>query len=362
MSTYKILKNDTVLLSQPYLIDELGRTGAQFLNQIHYWLEQKNTGINHNNHHWVYNTAEEWAKQLRVSVRSIRRYINLFLEKKLIQVQKLSKHKSNRTNYITINYEALHNLNTKFKSDTHRDKVAPSCGQNGTMVIQKITNKELNNKSIKDISLHQKQAKQVDIIKNSKTEEKKEAQTIHNTTVQDMLKFWNDRFLKNTKIMNKDLAKQLMAAFKYKCNGNLRKWENYLDRLQSSTYIMSETFKLTLSWALKFKTMDRIFESDLGVQDIPIKADTKTEENKAVEHITTIDESQSCKNIRSIILKKFGALTYNAWFTKVIFVDIKGDIKLKAQNKFVEDYVLQHFGSILNYNLSSNLKVDKVCS
>ncbi len=351
MSTYKILKKDTVLLCQPYLIDELGRTGAQFLNQIHYWLEQKNTGIHHNNHRWVYNTAEEWASQLRVSVRSIRRYINLFLEKNLIRVEKLSKHKSNRTNYITINYEALHHLNTQLDATNQRDKMAPSPCQDDTMVIQKITNKDINNKSIKKTVAPPKQAEQVDGIKNSKVKEKEEP-SLKKTTVQDMLKLWNTYFLKNQKTMDKDLAKNLMAAFNHKCDRHFKKWENYLDRIKSSAYLMSADFKLSLNWALKFKTMDRIFEADLGVQDIPLKIDTQTQENKAIEHIAAIGESEPCKNIRHVLLKKIGSIAYNAWFTKVSLVEYERTIKLKAQNKFVEDYIMQHFGSFLDYDLS----------
>jgi hypothetical protein len=353
MSTYKILKNDTVLLCQPYLIEALGRTGAQFLNQIHYWLEQQNTGVQHNNHHWVYNTAEEWASQLRVSVRSIRRYINLFLEKNLIRVEKLSKHKSNRTNYITINYEALQHLNTQFDATNQRDKMAPSSCQDDTMVIQKITNKDLNNKSIIKIIAPTQQAEQVDDIKNINVQEKNE-QGLKKTTVQDMLKIWNMHFPKNQKTMDKDLAKQLMAAFNHKCDHNLKKWENYLDRIKSSAYIMSADFKLSLIWALKFKTIDRIFESDLGVQDIPIKADAKTEESKAREHIVAIDEPEPCKTLRHVLLTKIGSIAYNAWFTKVVFVMRNNEVILKAENKFVEDYIMQHFGSFLNYTLSQN--------
>jgi len=353
MSTYKILKNDTVLLCQPYLIDALGRTGAQFLNQIHYWLEQKNTGVQHNNHHWVYNTAEEWANQLRVSVRSIRRYINLFLEKNLIRVEKLSKHKSNRTNYITINYEALHNLNTQFDATNQRDKMAPSPCQDDTMVIQKITNIDLNNKSKKEIEAPSQQAEQVDGINTIHVEEEKE-QCLKKTTVQDMLKSWNMHFPNGQKMMDKDLAKQLMAAFNHKCGGNFKKWENYLDRIKSSAYLMSTDFKLSLNWALKFKTMDRIFESDLGVQDIPIKVDALTQDNQATEHIKNVAEAAPCKNMRLLILKKIGSIAYNAWFTKVLFVEHHGEVTLKAENKFVEDYIMHHFGSFLNYDLSQN--------
>ena len=43
MQTYKLLEQDSVLLSQPLLIEHFGRAGAQFLSQLHYWLEMKET-------------------------------------------------------------------------------------------------------------------------------------------------------------------------------------------------------------------------------------------------------------------------------------------------------------------------------
>ena len=41
MQTFKLLPHDSVMLIQPELIEHFGRAGAQFLNQLHYWLEQQ---------------------------------------------------------------------------------------------------------------------------------------------------------------------------------------------------------------------------------------------------------------------------------------------------------------------------------
>jgi hypothetical protein len=106
------MQNHT-LIAQAHLIDEFGRTGAQFINQIHYWIKKKNIGIIHDDKKWVYNTAEEWAKQLLVSTRTIERYISTFLKTGIIKVKKLSSHKSNRTNFLTLNYELLESLTSQ---------------------------------------------------------------------------------------------------------------------------------------------------------------------------------------------------------------------------------------------------------
>ncbi len=365
------------LIAQAHLIDEFGRTGAQFINQIHYWIKKKNVGIIHNDKKWIYNTAEEWAKQLLVSTRTVERYINAFLKLGVIKVEKLSSHKSNRTNFLTLNYESLKNLNPNTDKKNHKtfdtfqpmnDKMSESTRQNVGMVIQENTNKDLNNKSDLDKIIHpslkKKQAEQVTdknikingtggtehISSMAKIDEFKSQHysVIKNTTVQDMLALWNQAFPTSEMKMNKELAQLLLSAFKQKCDDNMKKWENYLNRLQSSDYITSEAFNLSLNWALKFNTMDRIFKGELGVKDIPVQLDIKTEESRAHEHIQGCVqlETDACCQIRLLVLQKLGAHVYNAWFTKVIFVQKDREFKIKADNKFVEDYILQHFGHL----------------
>ena len=372
------MQNHT-LIAQAHLIDEFGRTGAQFINQIHYWIKKKNVGVIHDDKKWIYNTAEEWAKQLLVSTRTVERYINAFLKLGVIKVEKLSSHKSNRTNFLTLNYESLKNLNPKTDKNNHKtfdtfqpmnDKMSESTRQNVGMVIQENTNKDLNNKSDSDKIIHhslkKKQAEQV-IHKNIKIngvgETKKIPKSsninisrasaqipVKNTTVQDMLALWNQAFPTSSMKMNKDLAPLLLSAFKQKCDHNMKRWENYLHRLQSSDYITSEAFNLSLNWALKFNTMDRIFKGELGVKDIPVQLDIKTEESRAFDHIQGCVqlETDACCQIRLLVLQKLGAFVYNAWFTQVIFVQKAGEFKIKAENKFVEDYILQHFGHLFS--------------
>jgi hypothetical protein len=246
--------------------------------------------------------------------------------------------------------------------------MSASLGQSVPMVIQESTYKDLNNKSDKIVSysLTSKQAEQVTYqnIKNKRVGDKNnivratnsdvsispDLKAVKNTTVQDMLSLWNHTFSSSSTRMSKDLAPLLLSAFKQKCDGNMKRWENYLHRLQSSDYITSEAFNLSLNWALKFKTMDRIFKGELGAKDIPVELDKKTEERRALDHIQSsmMTEPMSCGDIRSLILQKLGANTYNAWFTKVKFVDVSGEIKMKADNKFVEDYVLQHFSHLFS--------------
>lgn len=354
MQTYKLLEDDGVLLAQPHLIKQLGRTGATFLNQIHYWLTHEQLGVMHEGKRWIYNTAKEWGQQICLSERQIHHYLKKFSDMGFLIIKKLNQKRYDRTNYITLNYDVLDQLyHSQMKVQQHPAVSSESKMMKSQNLYTKITNKEINNQSnIQNhvVDSHQ-QVEQVDSLnlQNERVEKNTPSCATKKTTIaQDMLHIWHKMFPNKTAVMDKILAKQLVAAFNHKCQKNLDHWQNYLERMQTSSFIMSNQFNLTLDWALKFKTIDRIFNGDLGVKKIPVKVDEKKQEEEAKTHIQRVDESPSCQQIRSILLQSIGSVKYNAWFTKVKFVERGGEIQMKAENQFVEDYIKQHFGQFLN--------------
>ena len=64
----------------PTLAEKIGINEAILLQQIHYWL--KTSGHEHDGKKWIYNTYEDWKKQLRwCSTSTIKRAV-LELERK----------------------------------------------------------------------------------------------------------------------------------------------------------------------------------------------------------------------------------------------------------------------------------------
>jgi hypothetical protein len=360
MQTYKLLEQDTVLLSQPELIKKFGRVGAQFIHQLHYW-EVKQAGILHDGAQWIYNTADAWAEQLQISVRQIRRIIKNLREAGVILIKKLSTHKSNRTNYYSLNYDFLNGFSqeteTQPQTCPHRDILSSSLGHKGTMVIQRLTNKDFNNKSevleekgksLVVCNASKNLIEQVPITKNSEIREGQGRDTKVNTTVQDMIGLWNKTFDKAQAQLSKDLSRNLMGAFKHKFDQSLDKWQHYCHLIASSDYMMGESFTLTLSWALKFATIDRILVKGLGVKDIPFKPSETSLEQKAQDHIQNTSEPKTCKKARRLILKALGASAYVSWFTQVDFTETgQGDVRIKPHNTFVQDVIQTKFSSVL---------------
>ena len=356
MQTFKLLPHDSVMLIQPELIEHFGRAGAQFLNQLHYWLEQQKCGKQHQGKNWIYNTEESWAQQLRLSVRQFRRHVSTLKKMGVIFVKKLSSHKSNRTNYFSINYAGLEGLTTENKPEciaslsaetrsfVHEDIMASSSGQNGLLYIDtKITNKDLNKSE--DL-LPQKNPeelypeKQVEQVENkiSKNKEK-------NSTVQEMLEIWNENFQdKANSKLNKAIAPLLVAAFKTKFESKLENWKAYCTKIKSSSYLMSDAFKLTIAWALKFLTIDRIGAGELGVRkNKPVALD----DIQINQMIDDLDESADTKAVRHTIAKAIGYAAYYSWFHQAKFVEKNGEVRLVAPNAFVEQYWQTHFDWVM---------------
>jgi hypothetical protein len=368
MQTYKLFEGDTVLLAQPLLISILGRTGATFLNQIHYWIKKNNVGVTYEGQNWIYNTAKQWGGQICLSERQIRHYIKKFSAMGIILVKKLKAKSYDRTNYITINYEALKRSEiSKILTPLQTAVPAESKRKKPRVLYTKITNKE-NNKSKgkgdkkidrQDVSSPSHAINQVEQVENIRLNPNKvisnkntEQHSQHNepfkrTTAQDMLDLLQKTFPNVKSLMDKNLARNLVAAFNHKFSKNMIIWKNYLERLQSSNFIMSSDFILTIDWILKFKTIDRILNGGLGVKDIPVKIDDTAQQQKAYSHVESVVESEVCKNFRRSMIKAIGAISYNSWFKQVMLSETRGKIQMKVENQFINDQINQRFGDPL---------------
>lgn len=354
MQTYKLLSNDTVLLSQPELVKHFGRSGAQLLSQLHYWLSKKQSmGCKYQNTIWIYNSAEEWAGQLQLSVRHVRRLVAEFVKLGIVRVAKLNKIKTVRTNYYSINYEQLKSFIDREKPCSpcvSGDKMSPSSCQNDMIYIQKKTSKDFNKSELpqnfdREGNCRSNSKSQVKLVNDLNLKTK-----IKTSTAQDMLKIWNKFFIDKAEAkLSKELAPLLVAAFKNKFANNLKNWEEYCWQIKSSTYLMGESFKLTINWALKFTTIERIRAGELGVkshsrigEESTILGQTHREQQ--IEHmIESLGEPQSAKALRYKIIKAIGHNAYYSWFHLAKFYEGEEGIQLVAPNPFVAQYWETHF-------------------
>lgn len=310
------------ILMQTDLAREMGRSAAQLLQQIHYWMvNDKVSGIVHDGKKWIINSYEEWANDLGiVSKSTIQRSLKKLKDLGLIEVNHLLKEKGNRTNCISLKYdqiEAFLSKNEKQnKSESshlespHRVKMILSSSQNESIIYSnKITNKEiLITKSERQCSesVLNNQSEQVQKIR--KYAEYEEQRPNHPTIVQDMIDVWNKIFPKNQTKLTKELSRNLNSAYKNKFNSDLKLWKNYCLMIESSNYLTSDQFSLYLDWAIKFKTMEDIENGRYGCKNLMRELERKKEiESLRIEIFQEIDdlpESIECKNLRKKLLRK----------------------------------------------------------
>lgn len=361
MQTFKLLPHDSVMLLQPVLIKNFGKSGALLLSQLHYWLSKDNSlGCNYQGNRWIYNTAEEWGEQLQLSARYVRQLFSKFTNLGIVKVAKLHKIKSVRTNYYSIDYDILNDLILKEEnSDGHAEQSSSPLGKNNLMYNDtKTTTKDFNKSELeqkkqrgKGVLSGKKQVKQVKLVKNKVLKIEKERKkknknpqepntkthSIKPSIAQEMLQIWNDALGKKAPAtMSKDLAPYLVGAFSTKFGREMRQWQRYCELIKTSEYLMQERFDLSLFWALKFSTIDRLRAGGLGVKPECLTIEAVIDAAQLEELITGLDESIDVKTLRRAIAQAVGAANYRSWFHQASFVKKEGKILLVAPNSFVE--------------------------
>ncbi len=305
--------------------------------------DSQNIHIDENEKVWIRTTQEQLASTLGCVRMTVIRTVKFLKEYGII----ITKKTFNETGYHTLCYT----LSDEFLASKKFQELNSIC--NVPNATQQCYNHLINsNKSNKSKDNFSKE------FQRKKEEEEGQPKT---TIAQDMLSMWNRYFPRQMMSMSKDLARYLVAAFQRKFK-SLRAWDKYLTAIKHSAYLMGEKFKLFLNWILKFRTIDRIMNGELGCPQYDY-TDLETAEEKqhrilmeVVDHIEAIDESEKCKTARRGILQKLRTLyhpdeigsIYQDWFKKVRLEEKAGDIWLTADSAFRRDYILMRFNSILS--------------
>jgi predicted transcriptional regulator len=322
----------------------LCKTEGLFLNRLYFWSShRKSYGIEKDGRVWIYNTLDNWSDQIGVSKSSIRRAIKSLKDKKIIDSNYLSANKRNRTLYYSINFDGINDflLSIKSSSCVQKNNISNRINEHldEHMYIED-NSKQIINKSYKSEKDSYTKTHDTKVNSTEFNETKYEKPTI----IQDMLKIWNEEFSNSNIQLTKSLARFLVAAFKTKFKSCLKEWKKYLKTLKTSTFIMSEKFKLSVWWVIKFITIDRIRAGELGAKPESVVTELEDLTEKAKDHIKLVKESEKCKDFRKKIMKIMKPSIYVSWFTKVDFEEINGRIVMKAHNSFVEDWIMRNFG------------------
>lgn len=121
------------LVVNPALAERIGLNEAIALQQVHYWVQRGNSGVDHGGKIWIYNSHEEWTEQFPFwSKDQIKRIFASLKKQGLLLIEQLRKAEHNRTNYYAVNYhhESLKaaEINDQANPPHRESEIAPSMG------------------------------------------------------------------------------------------------------------------------------------------------------------------------------------------------------------------------------------------
>ena len=95
------------LVISPQLAERIGLNEAIVLQQLKYWLNETESGLDHDGQRWVYNTVDQWQKQFPFwSVDTVKRALKSLQLQGIIFAEQLAKSKHDRTYHYAINYQS----------------------------------------------------------------------------------------------------------------------------------------------------------------------------------------------------------------------------------------------------------------
>jgi len=101
-----MLFNFRPLVINPELATRIGLNEAIVLQQVNYWINDKEQGVIHAGRRWVFNSYESWVKQFPFwSADTVKRAFTSLVKQGCLDVEQLNKSQHDRTNYYTINHD-----------------------------------------------------------------------------------------------------------------------------------------------------------------------------------------------------------------------------------------------------------------
>ncbi|MBK5146031.1 conserved phage C-terminal domain-containing protein [Budviciaceae bacterium BWR-B9] len=101
-----LLLNSRPIIVIPELAVKIGLPEAVLLQQVHYWLTDTTSGIDHDGRRWIYNTIDEWVEQFPFwSASTIKRAFAELKRLGIVFIEQLSSDPRDKTNFYSINYE-----------------------------------------------------------------------------------------------------------------------------------------------------------------------------------------------------------------------------------------------------------------
>ncbi len=335
------------------------------LNRIIYLIE-KEKAFQINNNYWAKIANSDLAKKVRCTKNTVISHGNKLVEAGILIKAKFEKDKLNHTNFWAINpsvdieklrtlfvppiaqkFGRIYNINKSLinHNQSNASDVCFSKKNSGTEKVKKPKNHNVTPSPATITTTSPATTSSVTVAKPT------------NTTVQDMIKFFNETLGLNVQL-TKERSCFLYSAFNRKFNRNLENWRKFLKNIKDSQFIKTLVIQRKdgfLDWLLSFKVINSILSGGFGCKAIEFCNEIISEpqaKNQAENHIFACEESEECKNVRRNMLETLGGQIYQAYLSKIKMKTIKttnvADCSKREKieisgDRFIVDYVLNNF-------------------
>jgi hypothetical protein len=340
--------NEAFLVLSPATVKIVGRSAAIVLQQLHYWISSSaQYGHEKDGKRWIYNTYEEWQKQIKVfSTKTIQRAFKTLLDFEIVLSERLNKKASDQTRSYTIVYEKLSELLNVEVAEFFptKDKMTKSSGQNVQIFI-KNTEKTAEKTSLSERAEKSEKIEIFDLNQNNQDSES-------TNVAEQMLALWNDIIENNQPIsLNIRRTRFLTKAHGDSFNSDMNQWTDYCYKIASSKFLMGEVndFKASLDWCLKFDVIQKINEGQYSQGTRDVKRENK--DSKKIMNEFNINhetfESIEAIALRNKIKSDVTAELYISWFEDTRILIEQGRGTLFVGNAFKKDRIKNQFRDLL---------------
>lgn len=398
--------SDAIALNNRLIEKNYGHVSFCVINTIknclNYFIENNNHQVKyHDDKPWIYKPLSYIADKANVSERHVQRIVNRLKEEGILDSNKLNPHRN--INYYTLNIDYMRgegllketSSNSPRQNNLHPKKPTNTTTQdminiwNATFPLNReILTKQLGSylyqayKTSFDLQIsnwesycHYLLSKYPNgysldnALKFSSIREYTnrnipskgtfQEKTIHSehqnssideTKINEMISIWNTVFKGKSEVTLRDDLKNLLSeSLKNSFKDDLDEWKCYCRTLSSSSYIMSEEFKLHLKWAIKTETLVKVKNKELGIKEIivPFQKSQKIAE----QHINEMSSQEDpiLTQARKLFVQYYGAENYVSWLPQVKLIIENNKLVIDTPNLFVKDWIQNKFQKLFYF-------------
>jgi hypothetical protein len=259
------------------LLESFNKVEAALIHQINYWTI-KEQGVVHEGNRYIYNLQKEWARQLKVSVRTAGRAFASLVKRGVITIKKLCKNPRYRMNFVTLNYDVLaENLTSPSKKS---DGSSAGVSSHAIQPKWRLEDKDyIHNNQVLENVKKQPQVERLStgmkglgnvlesvVGKATGQTIKPQKRDIGNRQTQqtafEMLRIWNLAIPEMCTSMSKELARDLVAAYNLKFKKNMEAWRQFVSLTKNQMDMLEVE---SLKEATRFKFIDSVIKKSTNL-------------------------------------------------------------------------------------------------